>query len=90
MKKKIPNNFIIDIDGIMTNGNMIYSYKKKEFKIFGPDDNDALKVLSNYINIIFITADKRGFAISQKRIEHDMKMKLFLVDGKKRKNTIFI
>ncbi len=87
-KKNLPNNFIIDIDGVMTDGQMVYSKNKKEFKIFGPDDNDALKILKKYLNIIFITADKRGFLITKRRIQQDMKMKLYLVNGRDRKNIL--
>ena len=65
-KKTIPTHFIIDIDGIMTDGRMVYSQYGKEFKLFGPDDNDALQILKKYLKLVFITADKRGFLISKK------------------------
>lgn len=87
-KKTIPTHFIIDIDGIMTDGRMVYSQYGKEFKLFGPDDNDALQILKKYLKLVFITADKRGFKISKKRINTDMKMDLMLVDGKNRKNIL--
>ncbi len=81
---KLPKNFIIDVDGILNTGQFIYTKKGKFAKIFGPDDNDALKILSNYINIQFITSDRRGFAISKKRVFSDMKFKLKYVENKKR------
>ncbi|MEK6841883.1 MAG: HAD hydrolase family protein [Nanoarchaeota archaeon] len=78
-KKKL--NLIIDIDGVMTTGQFLYSEKGKEFKIFGPHDSDGLKIIKDKINILFITADKRGFKISKKRID-DMGYKIELVkDG---------
>lgn len=86
--KRLPTNLIIDIDGVMTNGQMVYSKNKKEFKIFGPDDSDAIKILKKFINIIFISADKRGFAITKRRIKFDMNMRLYLVDGRKRKSIL--
>ena len=56
MKKKIPNYFIIDVDGVMTTGIQGYSSKGKILKFFGAHDNDGLKKLKKYININFITA----------------------------------
>ena len=50
-------------------------------KIFGPDDNDALKLISKFIEIRFITADKRGLPISRKRICEDMGYELDLVSS---------
>ena len=64
--------FILDVDGVMTDGKFYYSNKGKIMKVFGPDDNDALSLLSNYINIQFVTGDKKGYSISRKRIKEDM------------------
>ena len=68
----------------MTTGNFIYSEKGKLYKIFGPHDSDGLKLLKNQLNISFITADKRGYSISKKRIVDDMNFKLDLVSTVKR------
>jgi len=83
MKTK-PKIFLLDVDGVMTNGQFIYSSQGKKFKIFGPDDHDALSLLKNHIKIEFITGDKTGFKISKKRIVDDMKFKLNLVSTIKR------
>src|SRR3990167_5696766 len=80
----IPKTFIIDVDGVMTTGHFVYSLEGKIMKIFGPDDHDALSLLSPYINIQFITSDARGFTISQKRIVDDMKFPLEFVGAMKR------
>ena len=48
-------------------------------KIFGPDDNDALTLLANYIKIHFVTGDRKGFDISHRRIVEDMQYPLNLV-----------
>ena len=53
-------NLIIDVDGVMTTGQFLYSSKGKEYKIFGPHDTDGLKIIKDKINIVFISADKRG------------------------------
>ena len=50
-----PKFLIIDVDGVMTTGQFFYSEKGKVFKVFGPDDNDALSILSRYIKIHFST-----------------------------------
>ena len=80
--------FIIDVDGVMTTGNFIYNEDGKYLKIFGPDDNDALKFIKDYLEIQFITADKRGFKISKKRIVEDMGFELHLVGSSERLNWI--
>ena len=83
MRKNIPKIFIIDVDGVMTDGKFYYSEKGKVLKCFGPDDNDALKLLNSYIAIQFVTGDKKGFKITKKRIT-DMKFKVMLVSTIKR------
>ncbi|MBT6170369.1 MAG: HAD hydrolase family protein [Flavobacteriaceae bacterium] len=72
-------NFIFDVDGVFTDGKFYYTEEGKVMKIFGDADNDALSLLSQYAHIEMITGDKRGFNISQKRIEKDMGYKLTLV-----------
>lgn len=72
--------FVLDVDGVLTTGQFFYSKRGKEFKVFGPDDNDALQLLKEYLKIVFITGDKKGFAISKKRIVDDMGFELHLVD----------
>lgn len=74
-------HLILDVDGVMTDGKFYYSSEGKIMKKFGPDDNDALSLLDSHLTIDFITADKRGFEISKKRIEQDMKRKLYLVSS---------
>ncbi len=76
--------FILDVDGVMTDGKFYYSNKGKIMKVFGADDNDALSLLSEYLEIQFLTGDKKGFAISKKRIKDDMGYKLSLVSTTKR------
>jgi 3-deoxy-D-manno-octulosonate 8-phosphate phosphatase (KDO 8-P phosphatase) len=56
-------------------------------KIFGPDDNDALSMVEKYLTIRFVTGDKKGFAISERRIT-DMGYKLDLVSTIRRINWI--
>ena len=56
--------FILDVDGVMTTGQFLYNEDGKAFKIFGPDDSDGLNLISDHINIHFVSADKKGFKIS--------------------------
>lgn len=77
--KKTPKVFIIDVDGVLTTGQFFYTAAGKAMKIFGPDDNDGLSLLKSHIEVRFVTGDKKGFAISRKRIVDDMKFPLDLV-----------
>ena len=79
-----PTLFILDVDGVMTNGQFIYSKEGKILKVFGADDNDALSLLKEFVEIRFVTGDRKGFDISKKRIEIDMGFKLDLVSTIKR------
>ena len=51
MRNKIPKNIILDVDGIMTTGQFLYDNKGKKYKVFGPDDADALKLLRRFLEI---------------------------------------
>lgn len=83
-----PKSFIVDVDGVMTNGQFLYTADGKAMKIFGPDDNDGLSLLSPWVNIQFITGDKKGFDISKKRIVDDMGFPLELVSTIRRVDWI--
>jgi 3-deoxy-D-manno-octulosonate 8-phosphate phosphatase (KDO 8-P phosphatase) len=72
-------NFLIDVDGVLSTGQMLYSAKGKVMKVFGPDDNDALSLLKDKLNIHAIAGDKRGFSITKKRVAEDMGLALDLV-----------
>ena len=76
--------FLLDVDGVMTTGQFLYSQDGKEYKIFGPHDNDGLKLIKNKVKIKFITADKRGYSITKRRIVDDMGFELELVSEKNR------
>lgn len=72
-------NFILDVDGVLTDGQFYYSAEGKMMKVFGPDDHDALLLLKPFVNIAMVTGDKKGFDISRKRVEEDMKFPITLV-----------
>ena len=75
---------ILDVDGVMTTGQFLYSESGKQMKVFGPDDNDGLGLLNPHIEIRFVTGDRKGFPISNKRIKEDMEFDLDLVSTIKR------
>ena len=79
MNKKTPSICIFDVDGVLTTGQFLYNEEGKAMKIFGPDDNDGLSLLKNFIDIRFITGDKKGYKITNKRVSEDMGFKLNLV-----------
>ena len=72
---------VLDVDGVMTDGTFLYSDKGKEYKRFGPDDADGLIFIKEFIQICFVTADRKGFGISEKRISKDMGYELNLVES---------
>lgn len=78
-----PKVFILDVDGVLTDGGFYYTSTGKTMKKFGADDNDALSLLRPYLEILFVTGDKRGIEISKKRLE-DMHFELNLVSTIKR------
>lgn len=80
--------FILDVDGVMTTGQFLYDANGKAYKIFGPDDSDGLKIVNKFLQIQFVSADKRGFEISKKRIFDDMGYAIELVSSSERLNWI--
>lgn len=83
-----PKVFILDVDGVVTTGHFLYSSEGKTLKVFGPDDNDALSLLSPLLEIRFVTGDKKGFSISHRRIVDDMSYPLDLVSTIRRHEWI--
>jgi 3-deoxy-D-manno-octulosonate 8-phosphate phosphatase (KDO 8-P phosphatase) len=72
-------HLIFDVDGVFTTGPFLYTINGKFAKIFGPHDNDGIKMIREKIDIQAISADKRGFEITKKRIKQDMKIPLTLI-----------
>jgi len=79
LEKKKFDVFILDVDGVLTTGQFFYSRRGKMLKVFGPDDHDGLSLLHPYLEIRFITGDRKGFEITRKRVVEDMKYPLDLV-----------
>lgn len=79
-----PVAFVLDVDGVMTDGKSIYTAEGKVMKVFGPDDHDALALLRPLLDVHFVSADRRGFPITRARIERDMGFPLDLVSASER------
>ena len=77
---------VTDVDGVLTNGNFFYDEHGKKYKQFGPHDSDGIKLLKSVgVEVVAISADKRGFGITSKRLD-DMGVDIFLVSEKERLN----
>lgn len=80
---------VFDVDGVMTDGRFAYNATEgKVSKTFGPDDGDALKQLKQHVPIVFVSADGRGFPITEKRIGEDMGHDVTLVSQGERLDWI--
>lgn len=70
----IINKLVLDIDGVLNTGHILYSSRGKMYKVFGPHDKDGLNIIKNYLtDITFITADVTGWKITYARIVKDWK-----------------
>lgn len=78
-KRTPPLYLVIDVDGVLTDGQYYYSVDGKVMKVFGPNDHDVLEIVKKYIDVRFITGDRRGFPITRKRVVDDMHFPLDLV-----------
>ncbi|MSR73665.1 MAG: phosphatase [Candidatus Pacebacteria bacterium] len=77
--KKTITHFIFDVDGVFTTGQFLYTSAGKFAKVFGAHDADGIKLMRPHAELVAISADKRGFAITKKRIESDMGIPLHQV-----------
>jgi 3-deoxy-D-manno-octulosonate 8-phosphate phosphatase (KDO 8-P phosphatase) len=79
-----PENFVLDLDGVFTDGKFYYNQDGKYMKVFGADDHDCLNVLKQFMKIHVVTADSKGFKIAKKRIQEDMELNIDLVSAPER------
>ena len=80
--------FILDVDGVLNDGMLYWGVDGKPFKAFGNYDHDGLKILRNYLEIEFVSADENGYAITHNRITEHMKFPLTMVKEKDRLNFV--
>jgi 3-deoxy-D-manno-octulosonate 8-phosphate phosphatase (KDO 8-P phosphatase) len=79
---------ITDVDGVLTDGKFLYSTEGKVYKEFGPHDADAIGFFKQIgVEVIAISADKRGFPITKKRLT-DMGVPIYCVSENERLSWI--
>ena len=62
-------HLVTDVDGVLTDGGFYYNTEGKVLKKFGPHDSDGFKILKSLgLSLQAISADKRGFPITEKRL----------------------
>jgi len=84
-KKKIA---IIDCDGVVSNGESLYTEDGKFLKSYGCYDKEMMKFFSNIgWEFEFVSDDKKGFNITKKRIS-DLGYELFNYSDKERLQLI--
>jgi len=86
-KKKyiqVPENFVLDLDGVFTDGKFYYNQDGKYMKVFSADDHDCLNILKKFMKIQVVTADSQGLQIAKKRIQDDMNIDIELVTATER------
>jgi len=81
-------NFILDVDGVFTDGKFHYTPAGKSLKTFGDCDSDALNLLRDYMHIEMVSGDKRGFEITKKRVAEDMGYSVSLVSTFQRREWL--
>ena len=82
-------NLVLDVDGVFTTGQFLYTAEGKYAKVFGPHDNDGIKLISQFMHVCAISADRRGFAITKKRIVDDMGLSLEMVSEPERMDWFY-
>lgn len=80
----LPENFVLDLDGVLTDGKFFYTSEGKLMKTFGVDDHDCLNLLKQILHVEVVTADSSGFKISEKRVKEDMGLEINLVSATQR------
>ena len=80
-------HLVSDVDGVLTDGKFHYSDEGKKYKVFGSHDADALKNQTLFSRITFVSADERGFEISNRRVE-DMGYTLELMNSHERRDFV--
>lgn len=77
-------HFVLDVDGVFTTGQFLYTSEGKFAKVFGPHDADGVKLIRGKLAVEAITGDQRGYPITKKRIQDDMGIKLTVVTESER------
>lgn len=81
MKKVI----ISDCDGILTDGNMTYDENRKRFKTYGCHDKELYQLAKELgWEFIFVTDDRTGMDITNRRISNSLGCHVTIANAKER------
>ena len=58
--------FILDVDGVMTTGQFLYSETGKQMKVFGPDDHKPDSLQRGAVVVIFDVREESHGCSSQR------------------------
>ena len=83
-----PDLFLLDVDGVLTDGKIYYGENGKQFKVFGADDHEALIEVGKFLEVRVVTADFRGYKITSRRVIEDMHLKLDLISADERPDWV--
>ena len=85
MKKII----ISDCDGILTDGNMSYDENRKRFKTYGCHDKELFNIAKDLgWEFLFVTDDKTGGDITDRRISNSFKLHVTEANSKEREELV--
>ena len=70
--KKTKTLFVVDCDGVLTDGRHYYDVNGKFAKSYGSYDKEAISFLTKYCgdSIFFVSDDKAGLDITEQRMKH--------------------
>lgn len=70
--KKTKTLFVVDCDGVLTDGRHYYDVNGKFAKSYGSYDKEAISFLTKYCgdSIFFVSDDKAGWDITEQRMKH--------------------
>lgn len=70
--KKTKTLFVVDCDGVLTDGRHYYDTSGKFAKSYGSYDKEAISFLTKYCgdSIFFVSDDKAGWDITEQRMKH--------------------
>lgn len=85
MKKVI----ISDCDGILTDGNMTYDENRKRFKTYGCHDKELYNIAKSLgWEFLFVTDDKTGYDITDRRLNNSFMLHVKEANPKEREEIV--
>lgn len=86
---KLKKIIISDCDGILTDGNMTYDENRKRFKTYGCHDKELFNIAKDLgWEFIFVTDDRTGCDITDRRISNSFKLHVTEANSKEREELV--